>query len=294
MLSTDRRTSRVVAAFEMSRSRHTMWLVFYADARQDRLAPNVDRRVSSAPAGAVYAGPHGTCLAPMGRAACQPDDGCERMRRHQAASRNRLCVPKVFGIGFHKTGTTSLRDALTRLGYSVAGPNGLKDPNIAHNARSLVFRIAERYDAFQDNPWPLLYRELDERYPGSKFVLTLRPADAWIESQVRYFGEETSPMREWIYGVGCPKGNEAIYVARYEQHNREVLEYFSRRPDDLLVLTVSDGDGWDKLCAFLKKDIPNVPFPHSNRAEDGGAELRFVRQRILRRAGRLVSRLAGN
>lgn len=214
------------------------------------------------------------------------------MRRRRANNRRSLSVPKVFGIGFHKTGTTSLREALTTLGYSVAGPNGLEDPDIARNAHDLAFKLAERFDAFQDNPWPLLYRELDERYPGSKFILTLRPSDAWIESQVRYFGEEASPMREWIYGAGCPKGNEAVYVARYEQHNREALDYFSRRPEDVLVLTLSEGDGWDKLCAFLGKDIPNAPFPHSNRAADRENELRSARQRAARRASRLVARLA--
>jgi hypothetical protein len=30
---------------------------------------------------------------------------------------------KVFGIGFHKTATTSLAKALSYLGYRVTGPN---------------------------------------------------------------------------------------------------------------------------------------------------------------------------
>lgn len=216
---------------------------------------------------------------------------CEQMSRTQTENRRSLSVPKVFCLGFHKTGTTSVREAMTMLGYSVAGPNGLKDPDIARNVHRLAFRLAERYDAFQDSPWPLLYREMDERYPGSKFVLMLRPSDEWIESQVRHFGERTSPMREWVYGVGCPKGNEAIYVARYEQHNREVLEYFSRRPADLLVLTLSNGDGWEKLCAFLGKEIPNAPFPQSNRAADRENEPRSAPERVVPRARLLAARL---
>ena len=81
---------------------------------------------------------------------------------------------KVFGIGFHKTGTTSLALALRQLGYSVTGPNGVNDPNISQNARALVRDLVDQFDAFQDNPWPILFRELDEWYPNSKFVLTLR------------------------------------------------------------------------------------------------------------------------
>ena len=175
---------------------------------------------------------------------------------------------KVFGIGFHKTGTTSLAEALSILGYRVTGPNGTENPNIADEVREMAWRLAEEFDAFQDNPWPILYRELDERYPGSKFILTRRPTDRWIKSICRHFGAVESPMRRWIYGVGAPLGNEDLYVARYERHNREVLEYFRNRPDDLLVMDLSQGDGWEQLCPFLGHGIPFQPFPHENRAED--------------------------
>src|SRR5438477_12681989 len=91
--------------------------------------------------------------------------------------------PKVFCIGFHKTGTKSLAAALRTLGYSVTGPNGVKDPNIGNNVYAMAFDLAERFDAFQDNPWPIIYKELDKRYPGSKFVLSVRGSDSWIKSR---------------------------------------------------------------------------------------------------------------
>lgn len=169
---------------------------------------------------------------------------------------------KVFGIGFHRTGTSSLAAALSFLGYNVTGPNGVTDPNVSANVYKMAFLIAEEYDAFQDNPWPVLFKEMDERYPGSKFILTLRPTAQWIRSVVRHFGPTSTPMREWIYGVGCPVGNEEIYVSRYERHNREVLDYFRHRPDDLLVLRITEGEGWQRLCPFLGKDIPGVDFPY--------------------------------
>ena len=179
-----------------------------------------------------------------------------------------MVMRKVFCIGFHKTGTKSLAAALTMLGYRVTGPNGVDDPDIAHNVQQMAFRLVEQFDAFQDNPWPILYRELDQRYPGSRFILTLRPTEAWIRSQVRHFGTRSTPMREWIYGVGCPAGNEPIYIARYERHNTEVLHYFRNRPGDLLVLRLTQGEGWEKLCPFLGKQIPDIEFLHVNRAED--------------------------
>lgn len=192
--------------------------------------------------------------------------------------------PKVFCIGFHKTGTTSLALALRQLRYSVTGPNGVNDPNIAENVHKMAYALVEKYDAFQDNPWPLLYKELDARFPKSKFVLTVRPTDSWIRSQVRHFGTAGTPMRQWIYGVGAPEGNESLYVERYETHNREVLSYFKDRPNDLLVMDLGTGYGWEKLCAFLGKPIPPEPFPHANRSED-----REKRNRLGRR---LLHRLA--
>ena len=81
---------------------------------------------------------------------------------------------KIFVIGFHKTGTKSLASALKKLGYRVTGPNGIEDPDIADNVYSMAYTLVEQYDAFQDNPWPIIYKEIDKRYPESKFILTLR------------------------------------------------------------------------------------------------------------------------
>ena len=114
---------------------------------------------------------------------------------------------KVFVIGFPKTGTTSLQSALTTLGYKVKGEFGMKDPNISRKVYEMAFRFVEQYDAFEDNPWCVIFKELDKKYPGSKFILTLRPTEPWIKSQVDHFGTTTLPIREWIYGVGYPKGN---------------------------------------------------------------------------------------
>jgi len=191
---------------------------------------------------------------------------------------------KIFAIGFPKTGTTSLNRALTTLGYKVKSHFGLDDPNISRNVYEMAFRFVEEHDAFEDAPWCFIYKELDEKYPGSKFILTLRSTEKWIKSQVDHF-TQTRPMREWIYGAGCPKGNEDIYIARYERHNQEVLEYFKDRPDDLLVLRLTEGDGWEKLCQFLHKDVPDIEFPHENKGVDRARKRKRRKiQRVIRRS----------
>ncbi|MFW9788625.1 MAG: sulfotransferase family protein [Candidatus Thorarchaeota archaeon] len=191
---------------------------------------------------------------------------------------------KIFGIGFHKTGTTSLAEALKILGYTVTGPNGVRNPNIATEVLDIAADLVARYDAFQDNPWPIIYKELDVRYPGSKFILTIRPPEDWIRSAVRHFGTTNTAMREWIYGVGHPAGHEDIYINRFNKHNRDVQEYFKDRPDDFLVMNLPAGDGWEKLCRFLGKELPDVDFPFANKAQDrekGPGVKAMVRKKVL-------------
>jgi hypothetical protein len=178
---------------------------------------------------------------------------------------------KVFGIGFHKTGTTSLGAALTALGYTTCDGAGVLREVVGHSemmrllrAHELepIMRVAERYDGFTDNPWFILFRELDQRFPGSKFILTVRDERRWLESAVRYFGETDSELREWIYGAGRPVGNEQRWLERYREHLTQVKAHFRDRPDDLLVVDWEQGGGWDDLEKFLGRPAPSRAFPH--------------------------------
>lgn len=180
--------------------------------------------------------------------------------------------PKVFCVGFHKTGTKSLARALEILGYRVTGPNGARDPQIAERALPMALDIASKFDAFNDSPWSVLFRELDMAFPGSRFILTRRSPDSWIASVVRHFGDERTPMREWIYGAGrgSPRGNERTYLDRYRRHNADVVRHFSGRAC-LLVMDITAGDGWEALCDFLELPVPDQSFPHLNPGVQEGS-----------------------
>jgi len=176
---------------------------------------------------------------------------------------------KIFGIGFHKTGTHSLGAALEILEYKTCGFKRRALKEIKKDNLNPAFDLAKKYDAFQDFPWPLLYKELDKKFPNSKFILTIRESNNWIKSNLNHFGSGERESLKLIYGVGHPKGNEQIYLNRYNTHNQEVLEYFKNRPNDLLILNFQKGDGWIKLCNFLDKKIPSEPFPHKQKAQYG-------------------------
>jgi Sulfotransferase domain len=183
---------------------------------------------------------------------------------------------RIFGIGMHKTGTTSLHHA-----FQILGLNSAHWSN-AHWARAIWkemtsegrSRTLERHYALSDLPIPFLYKELDKAYPGSKFILTIRNEASWLRSVKNHWNPEINQFRhQWnkdpfthkahklLYGQ---RGfDEEIFLNRYRAHNAEVIEYFKDRKSDLLVLDIDKIGTWFPLCAFLKKKVPLVPYPRA-------------------------------
>jgi hypothetical protein len=180
---------------------------------------------------------------------------------------------KVFGIGFPKTGTKTLAECFHELGFKHRSFDMHLAVQVRRNELANVLAEAAKYESFEDWPWHLIYRELDERFPNSKFILTLRKdTDAYIRSLKNHHdryrvGKPDFIKPDWWDGVFDFQPHQWDYdqaARRYETHNRAVLEYFKDRPNDLLVVCWETGDGWDPLCAFLNKPTPRKAFPHRN------------------------------
>lgn len=193
---------------------------------------------------------------------------------------------KVFGIGMQRTGTTSLARALNMLGVRT-----LQFPTPLF--RDLDHPVGREFDGFTDNPIPLLYEELDAKFPRSRFVYTIRDEGEWLES-ARWLFSDGAKKFDWQHErhrdvirdmhlrlYGTTTFDEARFLAAYREHDRGVREYFANRPNALLTLDVTRGDGFEKLCPFLGKPIPDEPFPEQNKSEP------FWRIRIRRLLERL-------
>jgi hypothetical protein len=156
------------------------------------------------------------------------------------------------------------------LGYTVKDTSSSALIPILKGNFTRVFRSLEQYDAVEDTPWYIIYKELDKYSENTKFILTLRDTNQWYKSVNRHIGKLRLAQHEFVYGrgKGLPKENESHTKAVYETHIQEVKAYFRNRPNDLLVLDFTKGDGWEKLCAFLDKEIPSRPFPHYNNSAD--------------------------
>lgn len=194
--------------------------------------------------------------------------------------------PKVFCIGFQKTGTSSMRDALQRLGYRVIGVYG-RNQTLAQLRETYVeqgIALARQHDAVEDMPWPLIFRELDAAFPGSRFVLTLRDTDRWYRSIAGHFGANPYHIQQLTYGEDAPApvGHEQRYRQVYEAHNTAVRKYFAGRPQDLLVMELEKGDGWAKLGEFLGVPVPEGPFVRTNTSGQRSSLLERVRKKLYR------------
>ncbi len=193
--------------------------------------------------------------------------------------------PKVICIGWHKTGTSSIGDAMLALGYDVLGARVDLADKLLSGTVAAALAEAVPYTALQDVPWNALYKELDRSFPGSKFILTIRDEENWLKSAVRHFGEREyeTPIFRWLYGKGRISGNEECFRERYRLHNQDVREYFANRPDDLLVLNLEENPGWTPLCEFLSKSEPSVAFPHSNPSPDSLGLVRRLRKLLAKK-----------
>ena len=178
---------------------------------------------------------------------------------------------KVFGIGWAKTGTTTLGKCFEALGFDHQSQDLSLVSGIPTGDLSRLFALAERKETFEDWPWIVLYRELDKQFPGSRFVLTKREPDKWIRSYRNMLAKQgeasndLNQIRRILYGLPFPHVSEEQLIERYENHNSEVEDYFRTRSKDLLIVNWEQGDGWEALCSFLGREIPNTPFPHANK-----------------------------
>jgi len=202
---------------------------------------------------------------------------------------------KYFCIGRNKTGTTSLKRAFEDLGFFVGDQRRaekLYDKHYFKSEFDQIVKYCESAQVFQDVPFscPSTYKYLDRAYPGSKFILTIRnDAEQWYQSIVRFHGKSfglngrVPPTLEdlknaiyvrqgFMYNTvklhGTPDSapyNKEVMIAHYERHNREVIEYFKDRPEDLLIINIADTSSYRKFVEFLGVQSPELNFPWENK-----------------------------
>jgi hypothetical protein len=198
---------------------------------------------------------------------------------------------KVIGAGFGRTGTSSLKDALEALGFDkcyhmrevIAQPQHAKIWRAAAAGKPVDWdALLQGYQATVDWPGCTFYRELMQRYPDAKVLLSIRDPERWYASAMNtIYRIRQTPLLNWmryfiprirrfiamldaIVWEGTFHGRFAdkqYAIAVFDQHIAEVKRVVP--PERLLVYDVKEG--WEPLCRFLDVPVPaDRPFPHTN------------------------------
>jgi hypothetical protein len=212
---------------------------------------------------------------------------------------------QVIGAGFGRTGTTSLREALIRLGFD---PCDHMRGNLEHPERFALWDEAlshktagepidwrpllAGYRATVDWPGAYFWRELTSAHPEAKVILTVRDPERWYASTLATIFTFSSRARagdplsmrvrqrlvhSMMPGEGLRFIDDLVWQGTFDGRFREreyALRVFSEHnqavqeaipADKLLMFDVKQG--WEPLCKFLGVSVPaGEPFPHLNDA----------------------------
>jgi hypothetical protein len=184
--------------------------------------------------------------------------------------------PIVFGIGLSRTGTSSLNEALNIMGYHAIHW-------INPHTRSLIdiddFFL---FDAFTDIPVSYQFEELYKMFPEAKFVYTTRSINTWEQSIKKHYqnnrnistpSELNNKSTADRFGKLAGKIEGNLYAqyptwnVAFQEFDKRVRNFFDNKPlDKFLELRICEGEGWEKLCPFLEKKIPETTFPNKNQS----------------------------
>lgn len=145
------------------------------------------------------------------------------------------------------------------------------------------------YSATVDWPGATYYQALADHYPNAKVILTIRDPDEWHASICEALLPLRGTLSAWMPwastlgrltdrviwdGTFEGRADERDFaVARFERHAREVCAAIDA--ERLLVFDVKQG--WEPLCRFLGRPVPDVPFPRSNRRSSVRAATWLIR-----------------
>lgn len=194
---------------------------------------------------------------------------------------------QLIGAGLPRTGTSSLRDALT---YLLGKPVYHMSEALARPEQAPTWVAAIKgdppvweefltgYAAGVDVPFSTCWRSLAAAYPEAPVLLSHRgSADDWYRSMEATVSHRTRTMlakddadpivplfRVMFDGIVTDLDDEEDMKAGYARH----LDLVRAEIAPARLVEWQPGDGWDPICRALDVPVPNVPFPHVNSTAD--------------------------
>ena len=157
---------------------------------------------------------------------------------------------KYFVIGFNKTATSTF--------HSLFLNNNLTSQ---HASRWNT----DKYVCFSDNGNLNNYKELDLKYENSVFILNVRELDKWLISRFKH-GLRSKTKPNWAYPYTREKCID--WIKYREKYHMEILDYFIKRPDKIIIVNI-EREGWIKyLCSQLHFMNNNIKSKNVNKTNN--------------------------
>ncbi|RBR12799.1 uncharacterized protein FIESC28_08501 [Fusarium coffeatum] len=229
---------------------------------------------------------------------------------------------KVLSLGLPRTGSASMCEALTILGYknvyhATQAIDRPQDWDILERACDASFPNLPSYTGkpFTREQWDELFGhcegttdvasvfapQLIKAYPDAKVIVAIRDYEPWFKSidqgvllmlwngMANFSINFLEPILGSSAGRSARKQMLGLFQAKnvdearangretWERHHRVIREMV---PEGQL-LEYRMGQGWEPICEFLGKDVPEVEFPWVNEQ----AELkRMIKAKVQRNA----------
>ncbi|KAL7462041.1 hypothetical protein ACHAXS_002439 [Conticribra weissflogii] len=170
----------------------------------------------------------------------------------------------------------------------------------AENNCAVVHALRELFErggwtAAVDFPASMCYESLMKAFPNAKVIHTKRKsAEQWWDSAINsimvvgktfpfniihktvpffkahksmcdaMWGNVLGGKKVTIHDVDFPHGYKEEFISAYEANNAKVKKAVPKKK----LLVHDHSKGWTELCKFLGKEVPAIPYPHSNKRED--------------------------
>ncbi|KAL8904377.1 MAG: hypothetical protein Q9207_003302 [Kuettlingeria erythrocarpa] len=238
----------------------------------------------------------------------------------QPRQRKRVVPMEVLSLGMARTGTASMQLALNILGFPcyhgitlIANLGDIEMWNAALDAKFFGTDdpftredwdlLLGNYGAVSDLPAVLFAEDLLRWYPDAKVVLVERDIERWFRSfddgviasiwnpvirtiarlDSRFVGKLGSTSERWTAGwMEAHSKKEMQDKARGKCKEHYAMIKRVTPPGRLLIFKLEDG--WEPLCSFLEKPIPNVEFPRVNESAALAEKIRLIARRGIRNA----------
>lgn len=179
-------------------------------------------------------------------------------------------MSRIFNVSHHKCGTTSVHRALEILGFNshhCFSPDHFLQLHLQGQlAEEPLFK--EDNTAWNDLPFPLMYRGLYEAFPDGTFIFVRRDPLSWLESLRRHLIRSWSialPIHTLVYGYPIKASNfdAKVCLRVYDRICQDIIEFFHGKPNFHLI--EFEQLSWKTLCSATGKNEPEVHFPWANK-----------------------------